>query len=502
MILEREKWKIASDLTLYLSGNNLAYLVNTEGMKKRDILLLKREIGDSREISINETNGFKLRLRPDLRFEIWWDGIWRLVQNQIGTDYSGFILTQVGSKKGGELEGIFEAIICPSYYPGKVFFVSQEMKEYDSCFNEMARVINCSLFKKTRKWKPGHRYDSDKKTYFYLGEFMINQEEDNSAYMYSDPPRFVHLVSKNIRGCKTVSDVLFSQPLSYGGLIALDKLPLMVDSGECLKDDISDKDMKDLRLPLFEKYLSDGRRPDEILSCLSYSIQDVEDKIKNYIISIYKEELHKVLLTYWKSNSFTDLGNREEGEDIKEAIRLTCKQINPYNIYSNLYYYDLFKKIGIDLTSITKEAIENFSFKKSMFTNFEDYVSFCKLYFKYHDNTLSERTINQRSKSIYLGYGEKKSKISKISDILIGNYLSQEIINIIGEVLTDTSFDVTYFQNIKNNPSDFVRVKITLEDIIRHRKGIDNIPNNLKREIMDNKFQNVIIEFDKDAKIV
>lgn len=492
MILEREKWKIANELTLYLSDKN-AYLVNFEGLKKREILLLKREVGNYKEVSV-DTNEFELRIRPDLRLEALIEGEWRLIKNQIGIDYSGFILTQIKSDKG-KLDGTFEAIICPTIYPGKVFFVSTDMEEYDSCFNEMVRVINCNMFKKTRKWIPGHRYDSTKETYFYLGEYLINLESDIYASTFNNQPNLVHLVSKNIKGCKTIKDVFFKHPLAYEGLEVLEKLPLMVDSGEALIDDMKNIKMKDLRLPLFENFLSNGYKPSEILSSLAYDINEVEDKIKDYILEIYNKHLYTTLLTYWKSNSSSPLG--KDGEDnVKEAIRLTCRSINPTNIFSNIYYEGLFNAIGIDIKKITNDVISKFTFKEAMFSNFEKYVNQGELYFKYHDNSIVERSINQRSKS--LSYYNQKPEITKLEKVIPGHYLVQEIKNIVNEATAEVSFDVTYYQVFDN----YTRVKITLDDIIKHRKGIQNIPENLKRDIMDNRFQTIIIEFDKDSAIV
>ena len=302
---------------------------------------------------------------------------------------------------------------------------------------------------------------------------------------FTDIPRTVYLVSKTIRGCKTIKDVLFTYPLAYEGLEILEKLPTMVDSGVALQDDR--EDMNNLRLPMFESFMKEEKRFDEIISPLYFGIDGIEDKIKDYITSKYKDELFKSLLIYWNSNSKSNLGRKESTDDVKEAIMLTCRALNNFNVYSFLYYSKLFSKIGIDLEKITEEAIDDFPFKRGIFNNFEDYVKYSPLYFKYHDNDLVTR-ISRQCKS---GYSYSNTTV-KISNVITGPSLIQEIKNIINDAVTDLALDVTYF---KVGSDKNASVKITLKDIIKRKKGISNIPDSLKRDIMSNKFQNIVIDF-------
>lgn len=491
MILEREKWKISGDLTIYSSENKI-WLVNPEGLKKRDLLLLRRNVGDSKESRL-ETNEFQLRVRPDLRFEVLHEGAWKVVMNLVGTEYSGFILTQASVEKG-VLSGTFEAIVCP-LYPGKVFFVSQDMEEYDSCFDEMTRAFNVGMFKKTRKWIPGHRYDSAKVTYYYLGEYSVNMGPDIYGTEFFGSLRKAHIVCKNIRGCKTVSEVFLKYPLGHDGLEILETLPLMVDSGESLKDDLGGTMPGELSTAMFNKFLMEKRQPSEVLSALSYGTSQAERTIVDYAKEVYQDHLYKALVTYWKSSSSSDLGNESDLEEtVREAIRIACKCINPHNVYSNLYYSGLYGELGLSLEKMTKEAISKFTFKNSVFTRFEDYLRWGPDYFKYHEIASPDKTLNQRVKSIYPGGSRKVETLEKT---LGGACLAQEVKNIVDEATADISFDVTFYQD----NDAFVRVKVTVDDLIKHRKGVQNMPETLKREIMANMFQSVIIEFDKNSPI-
>ena len=50
----------------------------------------------------------------------------------------------------------------------------------------------------------------------------------------------------------------------------------------------------------------------------------------------------------------------------------------------------------------------------------------------------------------------------------------------------------------KKDPNEYVKMKITLEDIVKMRS---EMPEDLKSDIIDNRFQWMTIEFDKNCSI-
>lgn len=448
------------------------------------------------------------------------------------------LLTQLKCDNG-KFDDIFEFIFSDDVI-GAVNVVSSNMKEYRPSLNEMRRILNCEVLKKTRKWVPGHRYDSEKGTIYYLGEFLSRKSSKltNTEYLSDKDMVPVHLYVEDLLDTeKTVTDVLknrlFISDSNLGESIlenfddnnfikAVYSISSMVDSGEVLVNDLTDEfDIRDCwpnmikgildkstlktnsgeiyydnsivfsfdPFTLYSKDKLDPKYNEEAINLINEIVNNI---IRLSIYNYYNVNLYRSDLNF--GSVFKDRSLEENIESIKKII--FNYSIVDYNSNRYNFFIDLFNNLELDIDKIIST---NYSeFKDIIYPKLNSDKDY---YFKYYEligelsrNNFYSYLRDQSAKYSYkkvtltdlFNFGELRDLIIKLSVYAMNNYgygVSKFSVHEIGTV---------------SKPMSFVEIEITLQDIINYYKGVSNIPQTLIDEIINKKFNKISIEADNN----
>lgn len=524
-------WRLVSDLEAYVVLTRKQIWLAASGKKsyKGDVVKnIDSSYRDSyQEIHI-EDNAFELKLDVGLNVWIRSDQLpepeeWYQVMNYLTPEKKleglGKIITQVNSNLGDFGETTFEAAFSDRD-KGQVMFVAEGMSEYDDYFDEMTRRMNCSIYKKTKKWIPGHRYDSEQETFYYLCALKSRRKEEYSSgftSLASEMPE-IHLVTRKPGQWKTVKEFLENSVFGERpqDIQVLKSPASMVDSGEALSAADMPSDIRDLWPKMFESAVSvyggqggvtAWKTPKYIYDIFCYQTPGKEDytvgvteEMKDILRGILTNTMYSNLITYWGIDSIRDslkVGSTFDGNtNAEHLVSLYFSRLEDGNALRFIYYSGLFQELGIDLEKIAKDCVGSWDVGSVMFGNFDDYVKYGDLYFKYHDQGSTEKVSQQRVKS-----SNQKQKQITIADACAGdNILSQTLVELVNKSMETYGVGITSFKisnvGTKRSPMEFVTAEVTLNDIVRHYQG--NVPERLKQEIMSQKFRRLVVDFDKD----
>ena len=504
-------WRLTSEIIAYvIPSEKEVYLAATE--KKQYQINVVKLIGEKtyQETRLYENqfdlkfggddNDFFLYLKCDELPGDWYKvrnfykpGIWSLLE---GHTITGGIMKE-------KFEVIFEDEIP------YVSFIEPEMKGFKKCFEEMKRKMNCEMCKKTMKWIPGHRYDSYTESIYPLATVRLRKTSlTNSTYLtdFEKMPE-VFLYVTELNGETTIGEVLKGRSFGDGpkDLKIVFKPKYMVDSGEVLKDDYSG-DIKDYWNPIYDNANETKKSLKEILdtfsviSNLTTSVTIPRDEIMNSM----KDVVEKVLIENWNiENVRTDLfiGDKNRLEDNKKKKKklLVINGIKDPNFLKGLYYSELFKDLGLDLEDMIVESLNTIQSLK-MNRDFDTYLKYLDYWKNPARIDTSKCCSKQRIKST-----NYKLEVVTLKDLYGESKLRDTLIDSINQVKENFGLGATEYSifNIgsKKEPKEYIVCKLTLEDLIKLKKGVSNLPENLKQEIIEHHFVWVQVMFDKDGII-
>ena len=394
------------------------------------------------------------------------------------------------------------------------------MKEYNICLEETRRILNCEIFSKTKKYKPGHRYDNIAETRFYLCPILTNKESSENSELIRDPEQYkeAYLYVNNIKTEteKTISDVLKNRSLgnSEDSIKIGYNNPLMVDSGKCLDNDFSGniQDYWDYLIDNAEKlnketlqfgytYTKDISQILNVFTCFSKDQLEIKKEWKDRLIPILIKSLQYVIYTCWENPFYykytgIQLLNTNSIEDNSESLykALIYKQIiDDQNILKSIFYKQLLNQIGIDIKNLAVEVLSNWSTEK-LINSFEDFLKYSFYYDLRNEDTVNvshqKTSINKTDiKTLTSLYGE--SELTKIIKEII-EYAS----NHLGQGLYEfSSINI----GTTKNPIRYITCKVTLADIYNYFKG--EIPQSLQEDIMMYHFTSVVVIYDDKNKL-
>ena len=504
-------WRLTSEVVAYVVPTEKeVYLAATE-KKQYQVKVLKLIEGKPyQEVRLYE-NQFKIKFGggdndfdlylwcselPDEWFKVanfYKPGIWNLLEDHTVT--------------GGMIEEIFE-VTFEEELP-YVSFIEPGMKNFKSCFEEMKRKMNCEMCKKTTKWIPGHRYDSYTESIFPLASVHLRKESlTNSQYLTDfDKMPEVWIYVGELGDEKTVSEVLKNRSFGDGpnDLKIAFKTKSMVDAGETLTNDYSGE-IKDYWLPIYDNAIKEGKPLKEILdtfsvvsnptTTVSLPITELED--------LTQDTIERVLIDCWnldnvRADLFVGDKNKEtENQDRAEKL-FVISGIKDTNFLKGLYYPELYKDLRIDIKKIVKDAVQTVKGIK-MCHDFDFYLKYLD-YWKNPGRIDTEKCCSkQRVKST-----NYKLDVVTLKDLYGDSELKDTIIEAINEVKENFGLGATEYSLInignKKEPKEYIICKLTLDDLIKFKKGVLNMSENLKNEILENHFVWVQVIFDKDGII-
>jgi hypothetical protein len=447
--------------------------------------------------------------------EVWYELVNYVYYNDY--PYESYYRKEISKllKFDGIFQGMggFEAIFSDEY-PGKVKLILDGMDEYESCFSEMTRRLNCSLYKKTKKWIPGHRYDTEDRTYYYLGSYYSNRDNLYESNYKSDVTEY-HLVTEVKGDCKTISDVfktrLFgSEP---DNIIVLDALKPMVDSGEAFKDDVSD--IQDLWDDMIELASKEEKTIKPMFDVVGFRGPDASSANKykdtssweDTFLDRLKKDLRSTAIIYWNVGNVVKENNRMNASESDEFNTtalwdLFCEEYlkNDFNCRKMEYYMDLLDALGIPVNSICLSIIN--SMKSESFANkgFDNYLKYGKDYYRFRDN-------HGRQSFVYAKSGSKlyrSNDSDKISD-RFPPLLAKTVNDIVKEAIINYGNGVSSYSvenyGTKSSPDIFHEITISMNDIISHFGGQDQLPDQIKQEIIDKRVWEISVLLGQDVKL-
>lgn len=517
-------WRLTGEVSVYLVNDNQIYLASPE--KKQYQTAVLKQIGNNsyseivltgpkfvaRVVNFSATFMFLVK-SDDLPDPDTWYTVVNFYKPSIWP-----IISQLNIN-AGVIEGqTFEAVFSED---GKYecAFISSDMLEYKSAREEMKRRMNCEIFKKTKKWIPGHRYDSLKETYYYLGKVMSRKSDEFSSDYISDPLSMVevHLVVNNLKDTdKNISDILKTRCYGYNedDIKVLWKLPSCVDSGEAINDDLGDDIMVywDNMLDNAINYCSSNLEGYtnyiehstifNIFAFQSLGKTTYPAHILEKVEGVLNSMVYDIIINYWNLERFrgdTIINSKNSStENVTNGLNLFYSLLGDLNIQKNVYYKNLFEKgFKINLKAIIEKQLDNWD-EASLSLTFEDYVKNISYFHKRADHL--KYTSQQRVLST-----NYKLDIITLEDLFSNTELKNTLIDIVNSARNNYGLGVQEFvtSNIgtKKNPIEYTKCVITLSDLIKHKKGMSGISETLKNEIMASKFCTVSILFDKDGEI-
>lgn len=530
-----DNWRLVSGMVAYIitdkkddntTVNRSVYLSPT-GKKSYENAVVKCIPTNFTKFVINDED-CKFQIKIDDKFNIFikYKGFpekdeWYLVENTyFDSMYFGEIFTQVENNKGNFDNKYFEAVFSDKFID-KVFFINDEMNVYNSAFQEFRRRINCQLCKKTKKWIPGHRYDSEKSTYYYLGEFVTRLNEDG-LFLDDSSVRTVHLVVSEIdKSDKSISDVIKRGVKNF---TMLDSLPSMVDSGKVLEDD----GIQDIQVYWdemiqntlsnigseknqygFVRYNGTARHLFNIFSIqskgnLKYNLsEESKDKIKKLI----KDMLIEDMLIHWDNNHNRADSNLSSSNSVEQNLKnlknLFFRNIVDLNIKKNIYYLALIDKLGLDFAKLVETTFLSTHVKDLVFdSSFDNYVKFGSIYLPNHPDCNSDKVSVQRVNSTNYSLN-----FVSLEDLYASTTELKRVLKTICKEALDNfgaGVKIYYSTNVGNykNKKIYITMKVDIQDIKDYFK-INNIvmSSTIEREIIETKFWNVTLTIDQGAEV-
>lgn len=429
-------------------------------------------------------------------------------------DYLGKLISS-HEIKGGVFDNTFEVVFSDNY-PGLVSVISDKMgKEYEECNDEFVRRLNSELCKKTKKYIPGHRYDTPKETIYYLCPLKSRLKNFyNSNFLENSEVVDAYLYVNKIRdGYKKVSDVLSNESI----ISSLDEddvysikigfsIPNRSDSGEVLEDDITGKkSFSEFRESLVTNFIKKNTKvnwngyeslvrdkfydiflpyslitEDEVYSTSTIPLitDDSRLLLKDMIVKYIKESCINV------SENYTAKGTADERRE-----KVICMFGDPnYARYD--YYTRLFSELGI------KDMIED---KSLVNLDIKSIEGDSEEFFKYHP-IFSFRAV--KTYYIYQGPTFADRCEYKVSDLF-----SKELADVIKDIVKGCSllksryYESSDFKNFGTvrKPDIVASLVITYENIYNYiiDKMDPEAVKTLKNELRESFFGSIAIHVSK-----
>lgn len=408
----------------------------------------------------------------------------------------------------GNVEGKFEVAFSDSF-PGTVTLTSREFDEFPEFYEEFKRRMNCELCKKTKKWVPGHRYDSLTETIYYICPVRIRKSKEswpNSEYISDElllPEAYI-ITNRLYPDDKTIEDVLTNHGFGDNpeDLKIIPEPKSMVECGDVLSGG-EDIDINNFR-EVLAKNTPGIRGLLDIYSCVSFGKLTTPGNLDK-LTETTRQEIWNTILEGWDEKIFRGdiyIGKSNKDETNLENIRKRfITRIPDQNYLKKLYYPKLYESLGIDLPGLIEEMYAKWM-ETDVYDSWENYIKFFD-YIKSR-NSSCQGFSRQRVTST-----KHALEVIKLSDIYgEGSELTGIIIEIINSARKRFGIGVSEFHtdNIgtRRQPMEYTTCKVTLEDILKflkEEKGISEVSKNLKSEIIRRKFCWVDVVFDKDGCI-
>lgn len=518
-------WRLTPEIIAFIVlgvENKVVYLASPE--KKTYRAAVSKLVGPCKEIQ-SSLNEFELKIQrtdydEDPRVfirnsEVLPDDDWYVVGNFYSPHLLDFFL-ELNSEKGVFAGETFEAVFSESD-PNQVSFVSPGMPGYKKCLEEMRRRISCDSGKKTRKWIPGHRYDTMTGTYIYLAPVQSRRSAPNDSKFLDDASTVqAYLYVSDIdKSKKTISEVLKSGVYGDGeyDIKVSYTMPSAVDSGKILDDDYTA--IEDYWPMMLDAAKKSATKIEEFGCERLIKIKKVFDVFcyqspknlgyKKEIVDVFRpilsEALDSILLSCWdlprarKDLIVSSTASIEANvKALEKSLYLYTEDINTQRTD---YYTEMFRVLGIDIAKeIEKRAVAWNT--KDMLTDFDTF----KKYSFYFDTRVAQGAITSRQRVDSTPY---KLDVVSIENIFGAGELTESLKSLVNFTRENCGLGVSRFisynNGTKKDPKEYVSIEISLNDLVKWCGGEEKMSDRLKKAILDKKFTRIFIAIDKNREV-
>lgn len=547
-----EKWRFCGGCYCYIvkkgTEKDDIYFAAPDRKKLCENLLkqIKTSTADWTDLWINNEEEFKLRLSEDgINLEInhpefpnpeKWYVIknWLLEENvEVKIEELIKILHNI-NYVNGEFEGKFIPIFSDDL-PKSVSFTHEGLPAYEEIMEEAERRLSVEFGKKTTKWIPGHRYDTEERSYYFFrtaysrivgrgksggSEKYLFKETDISTI--ESAPMFLFLTKTPKDETKIWDNVVVSleerrKNLNY--LDVLQKKVSGVDYGTWtnLEESKIISSVKDWRIKIIKNTLENCCKIQEEIcgievvryTNLNYLFEplylylgdgDEKDmkKIGEYVNPILLPVLKNVIDEIIGKNY--DYIHEEVMSDDKKIDYIISILLSGY--VKDLFYNKavlvatLLGSLGIELRDLVEEQLKNF--------NWDDII---KVWDKYlvnnnlipsRDKNVDLRTFSSRGSY----YQPQPVSTPTLSDAIPNDLLREIVLDTIkwSESNYRTGIDLyKVLPGFRKSDPDYMEILVTVPNII-NRLEIQGIPltDDLKNAIMSSNFWTVFITAPKN----
>lgn len=519
----KNAWSITESLFVYYSyDGKRVFLANPEA--KKFYGPVKKIAGTTKDPVIIKNDGLQLKF-CDEKIKVCISGNWYI----LGNTYTGDIVSQLDSvtiNNGLVLDVLFG---FNPIYPEKVIPLFQGSNLYKESEKEFIRKTNLSLYSKTTKYIPGHKYESENGTYIFLGEVkshktsIYNCTEYAVDYNARELYAFINDIPENLQYDDIVLNYNISELNSYPldikekTIFLESKKPAMADLGELIKITGKFEDYWETKI---KKFISEKKDPYSYGSS-QYNYKDIDDLINFFVISgdlipkvsseskklmekIIKVEYRFYLFKFYDTQAQSLKLNILKSQDMSTQSDALVNNLvssgirDTRNYYDKEYYTSLFKKVfDIDLKKLASLSIDSFKLETISCDDFKDLIENFG-YFEFR---------NPQNYIMAIDFIYLNNKKRKFKTFLKEDAYRNLILSMYTDALNNYGSDLKYF-NVRNvgtkrSPSLEYLFSITLEDIVNYYKvpTINDIPDSIKNDLIKNKIYRLDIRTRDDIKI-
>lgn len=412
----------------------------------------------------------------------------------------------------GKLSETAELVLNSSL--GLVRLVTRSMPSYGTYKDELIRRVNCDIRKKTVKWVPGNRYDSPDQSLYYLGEIRSHKKlcETDSAFLTELGMEKGHLAivyDHSLGEFSTLQD-LIKEARKTDKLLCLPKTKAMVDCGKVLEIDVSyNESIKNQVLAVSSSEIPMEIKFRNIVDILNYESLDedfeMDEVTKQLITNVIKNCVKDILPNYWNRPSQKEFCISKDNtikENSENFFNLLIAKSGINNRKRFSYVNDLFNHYKIGIKEIIQEEFLVWS-PISIFEDFDKYAKYCNKLYEL-DKTLIVKLRTTLSSRIPL---EKSTLESSITSVDNTNVLLNTIKGLVKYARNHGGVGTSMYNVVnagtKKVPLLFEEIVISVDSIVSYYKELGlEIPENLKSDIIFNKFCRVKIYVDEGSEIV
>lgn len=510
----KHTWSITESLYAYYSyDGNRVFLANPESKKFYGTV---KKIAESvKDPEVIKNDGHQIKF-CDEKIKINLSGVWYV----IGNVYKEDIISQLSSVtiNSGEVSGVIFGF--NPVYPDQALPLFPGSELHKEAEKEFIRKTNLSLYSKTTKYKPGHKYECDNGTYIYLGEVISHKSDRLNSKRFTTASggvrklnAFINDIPENPKYEDIIAEYTIKEFMNYPEdlqektIFLINKNKAMANIGEVIQVSGRFEDLWETKIKnyisckkqeySYESSLYHYKDLDDLIRVFSVStdlIPKVTDESKTLMKKIVETEYRYYLYRFYNiqaQKNELNILSKNSNESQRDALVYNLIENgirDVQNYYDKDYYKEMFKTLfDINLQEVAETSLESFKLLTVSVSDYQDLID----NFSY----LEYREPEKYTKKVDFVYtNEDKRSFDKF--FKKGMY--QDVIkDIYTKALQDNGSELKTF-SISNigtakSPELQYAFSVTLEDIKNYFgvKSIFDIPETFKQELVKNKIYRV-----------